>query len=588
MSKSLLTAFLLVFLVSGFAFACTAHFGKAQNGTNVTGIISLNTTWTKANSPYTLTGPTAVAAGVTLTFESGATVNLGNYYIQVNGTLVAIGSITDKIQISGGQINFTSVSNGWNEQTGSGNIIENVAFYSVEVSSSVALKMTGCSGVTRSVDNGLMITSAVTVNGSSIILENTLFSVSIAGGSAVISNNDLSNLNINGGSPLISNNTVGVISGSGGSPTISNNMIESIGGGYNNYEQASTYFGGNSAIISNNTITGNILLSGTSPVVSNNVIMGYIYGTNLLISDGYGAPNSSYAQGGLVDNNPIFAFSGNGGTPIITNNTLTGHQYNYTHQTFYGGLRGTTTDTLWTSGFVLDGNNLNLIISQNIISNCSIGILDGASGAGIIRDCSCDGIIISANPTLTIERSFINNGIVDNGGSSLTIRNNTINSGGIQLQKSATINFNNIQNYGQTSIYLTNTPNNVNATYNWWGTTEIQAINRTIHDFKNDFNLGVVTFTPVLVEPNPQALPNLNAPIPTPNPEPTLSSSPLPVQTPNASPSLSSSQNPTLSSQTWAQAIPETVLYVVITVLVITVAALSIAVAVLLRRKSHH
>ncbi len=45
----------------------------------------------------------------------------------------------------------------------------------------------------------------------------------------------------------------------------------------------------------------------------------------------------------------------------------------------------------------------------------------------------------------------------------------------------------------------------INATYNWWGTTDVQAINQTIYDFKNDFNLGNVTFIPFLNAPNPAA-----------------------------------------------------------------------------------
>ena len=101
------------------------HFVAAQSGTNVSYIISQDSTWTPAGSPYTLTGNTLVYQGVTLTIEPGVTVNLGSYYIEVNGTLSAIGNPTDKITFNGGQITFTSFSNGWNEQTDSGSLIEN-------------------------------------------------------------------------------------------------------------------------------------------------------------------------------------------------------------------------------------------------------------------------------------------------------------------------------------------------------------------------------------------------------------------------------------------------------------------------------
>ena len=532
-------------MISGLVLADTVHFSTGQNGTDVTGIIASNTTWTKTNSPYTITGPVAVNTGVTLIIEDGATVNLNKRYIQVNGSLIARGSSNDPIHISDGTLNFTIVSNGWNEQTGSGSIFENVVFYQVVVDSSVALKVRGCSGDSRSVEGGLMRTSIVSVSGSSIVLDNTLYSVSVTDGSAVITNNNLSNVNINGGSPSISNNTILGITGSGGSPTITNNLIESIGG-YNNY------FDANSPIISNNTITGGILLYGTSPTISNNIIMGYIYGTSLAIADGYGGGKTIE---GLIDKNPIVLLNGKGGSPIISDNLLTGHTYNYTHQTFYGGLRGTTSELVVTNGIVLGGHNLNLHISNNNAT----GIIYGANGAGIIQDNSLTEIVITATPNLTIERNLINNGVADNSGANLTIRNNTITSGGIRLQKSATINFNNIQNYSQNSIFLSNTPNNVDATFNWWGTTNVQAINQTIYDFKNDFNLGRVNFVPFLTEPNPQAVPNPNTSISTPSPTPTSTPSATPAQT--VTPTQSQSPTPNLTP---SPSIPELSAWIVL------------------------
>ena len=80
-------------------------------------------------------GNISVSQGVTLTIEAGATVNLNNYYMTVNGALVAKGTSTDKIQINGVSgtgpfmpppapnpypftygINFTELSVGYNAQ----------------------------------------------------------------------------------------------------------------------------------------------------------------------------------------------------------------------------------------------------------------------------------------------------------------------------------------------------------------------------------------------------------------------------------------------------------------------------------------
>ena len=63
------------------------------------------------------------------------------------------------------------------------------------------------------------------------------------------------------------------------------------------------------------------------------------------------------------------------------------------------------------------------------------------------------------------------------------------------------------------------------AKNNWWGTTDQQAINQTIYDSNDDFNLGTINFVPFLNSPNPQA-PSLNMPIPTSNPSSSPTSKP--------------------------------------------------------------
>jgi hypothetical protein len=142
-SNFLLSAFVIALVVSGFSFAGVLMCASAQGTTVSSMIITSDITWTKANSPYTFTGPVGVAEGVTLTIESGVTVNFVTYYLEVNGTLHARGSTTSNIffisyhpegQYTMGSIRFMSSSTGWNEQTGSGSIIENTVFDSVSVS----------------------------------------------------------------------------------------------------------------------------------------------------------------------------------------------------------------------------------------------------------------------------------------------------------------------------------------------------------------------------------------------------------------------------------------------------------------------
>jgi len=64
-------------------------------GTAVGGIISVNTTWTLANSPYILTSVVQLAYGATLTIQPGVVIQGG--VIKVFGTMNAIGNNSSRI-----------------------------------------------------------------------------------------------------------------------------------------------------------------------------------------------------------------------------------------------------------------------------------------------------------------------------------------------------------------------------------------------------------------------------------------------------------------------------------------------------------
>ncbi len=172
-----------------------------------------------------------------------------------------------------------------------------------------------------------------------------------------------------------------------------------------------------------------------------------------------------------------------GETPIISNNTITGT---------FAGI--TVSSSMSSSG----GGH----ITGNIISGCEIGI-EVYSGSPIIER----NLIINNNGNIMGGSGGIR---VDWSGTTPIIRNNTIvkNSLAINIINSASpiIEFNNIYDNNGYSVYLySGSGSDVNATYNWWGTTDASAINQTIYDFKNDFNLGVVDFVPFLAEINPEA-----------------------------------------------------------------------------------
>jgi hypothetical protein len=184
----------IIILLITALFSGMIHFGEGRESKEIKGVISSDTVWTKANSPYSVIGNILVSQGVKLTIEAGVTViYTGDYNIQVNGTLIAKSSDSDPIVFNGevatynGHVTFAPVSQSWNEQTGSGSIIKHAVF--------------------------------------------TKIGIDIVGASPMLSNNTLFSLNINGGRPLIlSSNikaiSIGGASKDGGSPIISHNIIE--------------------------------------------------------------------------------------------------------------------------------------------------------------------------------------------------------------------------------------------------------------------------------------------------------------------------------------------------------------------------
>jgi parallel beta-helix repeat protein len=262
-----------------------------------------------------------------------------------------------------------------------------------------------------------------------------------------------------------------------------------------------------SPIVYNNTVKGEIYSGSTdSPRIFNNTVNGAIsvglfYYLPVIADSPIIYGNTVYSS-----NDGIFVYAK---SPMITNNTIIGPGING---------RGTCGIML----YVTAGGNA--LVSDNTISSFLSGITD------------------SANSTVTIENNYITlcgqgiNGV----GSNVIIRNNTFTENlvgiNIFLKGSPVIEFNNIQNSLNNSIYLADIPwqnvlisDNINAANNWWGTTDESKIASSIYDNKYDSALGTVNFTPFLTSPNPQAMPDPTAAIPTPSiPSTTFTPSPTP------------------------------------------------------------
>ncbi len=204
-------------------------------------------------SPINITGPTAIAKGVTVTVEPGVVVDFNTYdTFVVNGTLRAIGTSGEPITFDGnyrgrlpvfgssdynGILGFGDASEDWNEQTGKGCIIENVNVISLSIwIGNVSVK------VNNNVFSGPLAWSGLSVDG----------------GDSIISKNKLMNTGIGviDGAPVIRNNTLigHEIHISGGSPTVFDNLLYSGNSGI-------TVSGTSDAII-NAVITDNIIAYG--------------------------------------------------------------------------------------------------------------------------------------------------------------------------------------------------------------------------------------------------------------------------------------------------------------------------------------
>lgn len=610
MRESLLRVFLVVTIVCGLLFVNNVSLGMAQEG--LITVINSDATWTKADSPYSITGQLLVDEGATLTIEAGVSVDFNGHYIRVNGILRAIGSNTEKIHFNNLlRIEFTEISESWDEQTGSGCVIENVVS-DAEISSMVSLKVNN--SVTKAIyaddfsvisnneiagnvnagDSSTLsdntIANSVRVGSSSEIIDNTIngsidtqnteisnnkIKFSVTADDSTISDNEIGN-GITGSSLVITDNVVTVLSSStkaaisieGGSSVISGNSF-SGGGDYSllgfTVPIGALDIESGSAVISDNEITGNgIRLSGHcgSIVIKNNRLSAGIFcagdvyngiyypdvwqtADSFEISDNVITGEVEVKTGALsVSNNEIVGTGKKGivfsvyGEEIasITGNIVSGCssgievnaaapvliKMNSIANCTEHGIHVVSSEVLTIVGNSISNNEngitlesgANATIDGNYIGDNSFGINGPADSTNrVITNNSIirNGLGIVGPRTGTIERNNITAndcGIVTSG--NVTIRNNTIscNYFGIKGYLNATIRYNNI--YNNTYGIYHNGANDFDVTYNWWGTTDTQAINLTIHDSKYAFDVGTVTFIPFLNEPNPETEPTYN------------------------------------------------------------------------------
>lgn len=231
----------------------------------------------------------------------------------------------------------------------------------------------------------------------------------------------------------------------------------------------------------------------------------------------------------------------NAGFPTISGNTISA-QNNQNGIYINSGNVAITSNTIsgGSYGIYNSGGVVNIV--SNTIIYCYSGIYTGGSATiqqNVIMHNSNDGIVTQTSAvSITYNAIAFNTCGISRDGN---IQNNTIsqNTYGLWGQTSlSTIKYNNIVDNTAESVHLTETGVNVDASNNWWGTTDETIISGTISDYSDHSNLGTLTFEPFLTQPAYAPTVPTSVVLPTVPPTPTATPTPTayyatPASTPN-------------------------------------------------------
>jgi hypothetical protein len=274
----------------------------------------------------------------------------------------------------------------------------------------------------------------------------------------------------------------------------------------NSYISGHVFAFGNSPIITGNKITGN-LVAYESTIVSHNIIE-----TPMVCSD----------TAIITYNNILDGMVVSGGTPTISNNhilcTNIDTAYMIGRDPVYPAVfvaSGTPTiaknnitkqNDKSTGGGIALGTKISVYIYDNIISGFTWGITGDNVGT----------VVIERNLVTGNSRGIQLGGPYGEEIGEVIINNNTITGNHVGVEGCNTHStgmYNNIYDNGAYNL-----KSSINATHNWWGTTDPTAI-------KERF-IVAIKYLPFLTEPNPEATPRIDSSsLPTPVTDITYSSS---------------------------------------------------------------
>lgn len=212
--------------------------------------------------------------------------------------------------------------------------------------------------------------------------------------------------------------------------------------------------------IINNTIVNNVTTNSNTPQIN----LGTADGIHPIIIDSNYITGIHDNAGGIA----ISTLAGGSATTVVTNNYVANNRYGIAHI-------GNDITSLITGNIIADNN----IQNDPMLGGSGLNFYGGETNTSIVTENVIYGnlwgvtIQSSASPDLGdgTENSPGRNRLYDNG------------------------------NGGSVFALYNNTPNAINAIYNFWGTTDLTVAEDAIYHKADDISLGLVSFDPIWTNP---------------------------------------------------------------------------------------
>lgn len=429
--------FLTILLISIF----NTSFGQ----TNVSGVISSNTTWTKLGSPYIITNNLLVNSGVTLNIDAGVTVKFNpNIYLKIQGQIIALGTQTDSIIFTSN--NLSPNIGDWNK------------IWLISTTTNFDGSFDYLSGSIFKYCKISFAQEGIRVDDAQINVSNSSFSNNTIGVSFKKINNSLFFQNNFFNNLDATNTNAGTEDNGVGSFT----FVKFISNNFSNNTNNGLSFGGYRNNSNNNLISSNI--------VKNNGGVGL----NFQWGDVVTGFSNNIIERNIVYNN------GSDGIIICRDNNIIRKNIIIKNNGNGIGISGT---------YIFNG----LTINNNIISlnNKSAIDLSSNNNSDIYNNQILNSGKVGGYPAINIPSSYISS-IND------TITNNLFynsRSNDFEIYYGPNV-INNNNFLGTKSDFFIKILNKavftINATNNYWGTTSQSIIDSKIYDNSDDFELGTV------------------------------------------------------------------------------------------------